>query len=315
VIYAWKRGLVFTVGTSATTGRSDAVVWSSLVPHKTSLQGGPHGWPDGAYLRACREALDALRVPDAGECERRAECESASGSEHREASAMRMVVLPLLVTEEIAYDADKNDDNATAKVAQTEGLQPISRFPHSNETCRLCGKSLASGFCVEIQACRHAFHQKCLENKLLRGVDRCSVCGVSYGRPRGHSPSGTMTIDRDPRLCPGFEPAKTIRITYRIPPGIQKSYHPHPGRRHEGTTRTAYLPNDDEGIRLLQRLRCAWTLGLIFTVGYSVTCQRNDCVTWATIPHKTRLEKGVYGFPDPCYVDDCHRVLDGLLVP
>ncbi|KAL7470393.1 hypothetical protein ACHAXS_010614 [Conticribra weissflogii] len=320
IVYAWKRGLVFSVGTSATTGRSDAVVWSSLVPHKTSLRGGPHGWPDGDFLRACHETLDALHVPGAEGCEPRAD-------------HLTLATLPIVVNEAIRYTAD--DSTATATVPQTAGLEPLSRFPLSTENCRICGERLSSGFCVEVQACRHAFHRSCLERGLLRGVNHSNesesrpshlestsrfyrvhhLRHISVFFPSLLPASGTMCIDRENALCPGFEPARTIKITYRIPSGIQTSHHPHPGRHHGGTTRTAYLPNNDEGIRLLQRLRYAWTQGLIFTVGYSVTYRRGDCVTWATIPHKTRLDGGDYGFPDPFYVDHCNKVLDELLVP
>lgn len=44
---AWERKLVFTVGTSVTTGHSDVVIWNGI-HHKTDISGGPtnYGYPD-----------------------------------------------------------------------------------------------------------------------------------------------------------------------------------------------------------------------------------------------------------------------------
>jgi deltex len=57
---AWDARVLFTVGTSVTTGQTDCVVWNG-VHHKTSMSGGPvhYGYPDANYLdrvseeRAC----------------------------------------------------------------------------------------------------------------------------------------------------------------------------------------------------------------------------------------------------------------------
>ena len=65
--YAWKNGWIFDVGTSQTSGKSDVVVWSTI-PHKTSLYGGPFGFPDPLYLDTCHAALNDLGVPNADAC-------------------------------------------------------------------------------------------------------------------------------------------------------------------------------------------------------------------------------------------------------
>lgn len=36
-------------------------------------------------------------------------------------------------------------------------------------------------------------------------------------------------------------------IDYCIPDGVQQHNHPNPGKGYRGTTRRAYLPNNDEG--------------------------------------------------------------------
>ncbi|KAK2119327.1 putative E3 ubiquitin-protein ligase dtx2, partial [Saguinus oedipus] len=49
---AWKRRLIFTVGTSSTTGETDTVVWNEI-HHKTEMDRNVtgHGYPDPNYLQ------------------------------------------------------------------------------------------------------------------------------------------------------------------------------------------------------------------------------------------------------------------------
>jgi len=60
---AFDRKLLFTVGTSVTTGAQNSVVWNG-VHHKTSLSGGAtaHGYPDLTYLTRVKEELAAKGV-------------------------------------------------------------------------------------------------------------------------------------------------------------------------------------------------------------------------------------------------------------
>lgn len=48
---AWMRRLIFTVGTSSTTGEPDTVVWNGI-HHKTEMMSNlsGHGYPDPNYL-------------------------------------------------------------------------------------------------------------------------------------------------------------------------------------------------------------------------------------------------------------------------
>jgi deltex len=54
----FKRKLSFRVGTSVTTGATNAVVWNGI-HHKTSLTGGStnFGYPDKTYLSRVKEEL------------------------------------------------------------------------------------------------------------------------------------------------------------------------------------------------------------------------------------------------------------------
>ena len=62
--YAWDIRILFNVGTSLTTGRSNCVIWNGI-PFKTRLDGGPayHGYPDPGYFAELNTALDAQHVP------------------------------------------------------------------------------------------------------------------------------------------------------------------------------------------------------------------------------------------------------------
>lgn len=61
------------------------------------------------------------------------------------------------------------------------------------------------------------------------------------------------------------------------------------GQPYKGTRRTAYLPDNHEGRRILELLRKAFDDGIVFTVGKSTTTGRDNVVTWNDIHHKTEL--------------------------
>ncbi|XP_076861476.1 E3 ubiquitin-protein ligase DTX3L [Brachyhypopomus gauderio] len=60
---AFDQGLIFTVGTSTTTGETDCVTWNDI-HHKTSTNGGPScfGYPDADYLKRVRAELKAKGI-------------------------------------------------------------------------------------------------------------------------------------------------------------------------------------------------------------------------------------------------------------
>jgi deltex-like protein len=65
---AWKRRLIFTVGSSVTTGIKNTVVWNEI-HHKTEPTGntGGHGYPDPNYISNVLAELKAQGVEDEGE--------------------------------------------------------------------------------------------------------------------------------------------------------------------------------------------------------------------------------------------------------
>ncbi|XP_033861511.3 E3 ubiquitin-protein ligase DTX3L-like [Acipenser ruthenus] len=60
---AFDQQLIFTIGTSSTTGMSDVVTWNDI-HHKTSTHGGPtrYGYPDPDYLRRVQDELKAKGI-------------------------------------------------------------------------------------------------------------------------------------------------------------------------------------------------------------------------------------------------------------
>lgn len=244
--YAWKHGLTFNIGTSMTTGEPNVVRWASIF-HKTSLMGGPFGFPDANFMEHCNKDLDALTVPDA--------------------------INPLtgyVIDEFIPYNAPPTHVNRFA-----DELEPVQ--------VTLQHRSISS------------------END----VDNVQGC----------SPSGTMKVQLSSFTCPGFGDAIAIEILYSIPEGIQLSYHENPGARYASCTRKAFLPDTDDGRHLLTRLKYAFLHGLIFTVGTSLTTGEPNVIRWGSIPHKTSLSGGPFGFPDASYIVKCNDALNGLGVP
>lgn len=62
---AWKRRLIFTIGTSSTTGETDTVVWNEI-HHKTEMDRNVtgHGYPDPNYLQNVLAELAAQGVTE-----------------------------------------------------------------------------------------------------------------------------------------------------------------------------------------------------------------------------------------------------------
>uniref|UniRef100_A0A452SWV4 E3 ubiquitin-protein ligase n=1 Tax=Ursus americanus TaxID=9643 RepID=A0A452SWV4_URSAM len=66
LVTAWERRLIFTIGTSNTTGESDTVVWNEI-HHKTEFGSNltGHGYPDASYLDNVLAELTAQGVSEA----------------------------------------------------------------------------------------------------------------------------------------------------------------------------------------------------------------------------------------------------------
>lgn len=181
--------------------------------------------------------------------------------------------------------------------------------------CSICLDDLSTQVAVKLQKCGHEFHKLCIENALSRR-NACPICRTAVGEPQGKMPCGKMTITASSNECQGYT-CGSIIITYRIPGGLQRTYMEKPGRTFTGTTRRSYLPDNDDGRRLLKRLESAFMRGLTFVVGTSLSTGQQNVVTWASIHHKTNRSGGfvAHGYPDANYFSNVNEELDSLNVP
>jgi deltex-like protein len=155
-----------------------------------------------------------------------------------------------------------------------------------------------------------------LQHHVFKHTKKCVSCRrKNLGwLPIGTMPTGTMRIDvLDHLTCTGYEPG-TIVLSYKFNEGVQKSFHVSPGQSVFPTHRIAFLPNNNEGRSLSRRLISAFSRGLTFSVGTSLTTGRPNSITWA-IPHKTSLLPSQFGYPDPSFFATANDELDVLGVP
>ena len=140
----------------------------------------------------------------------------------------------------------------------------------------------------------HFFHVDCINNMIgTNNFIKCPICSKIYGKLTGNQPPGTMTASvMKGTFCSGYS-CDTICVNYNFPGGSGFS----------GTSRTAYLPNDKDGMKILGLFKEAFDRKLLFTVGTSVTTGASNTTVWAGIHHKTSLSGGSssFGYPDPTY--------------
>ena len=146
-----------------------------------------------------------------------------------------------------------------------------------------------------LDKCGHSFCTNCIDYAFTK-KKQCPVCSTAYGPPTGDQPKGNMYESYRSTSLPGFAFCGTIIISYRFRSGIQGPDHPNPGKPYTGTSRTAYLPDNKEGRKVLKLLKKAFEQKLTFTIGRSTTTGRDDCVTWNDIHHKTSEYGGSTGY-------------------
>ncbi|XP_037381343.1 E3 ubiquitin-protein ligase DTX3L isoform X2 [Talpa occidentalis] len=202
---------------------------------------------------------------------------------------------------ETPMDVDSND----SKTASPTFLPSASAGPAGTDKkkdyCVICMDTISDK--EVLSKCKHEFCAPCIQ-KAMKDKPVCPVCQVSYGLQKGNQPDGTMAITIAKQSLPGYEFCNTIVITYTMEGGIQTKEHPNPGVSYPGVRRVAYLPDNEEGNKVLKLLQRAFKQKLIFTVGYSRTQGLPNVITWNDIHHKTNRFGGPegYGYPDPGYL-------------
>lgn len=221
------------------------------------------------------------------------------------------------------------DDNVFDDVAPPPG-KPTARHgdekkqdnQDDDDDCAICLDTIWNGErVVSLKACQHKFHYKCIHDCLTQSSAKCPLCSksVHHEAPtaKGKGPSGTMTVYVDPHTqCAGFPNANgTLALNYRLQGGVQKEYHQNPGQYFSGDSRKAYLPNNQQGQDLCERLKYAFAHGLTFMVGTSLTTGQANVVTWASLHHKTSSGPGPFGYPDDTYIGRSNDELSNAGVP
>merc|ERR1712228_293117 len=149
----------------------------------------------------------------------------------------------------------------------------------------------------------HYFHAECIQ-KALDQNSQCPNCKQKYGVIVGHQPNGRMYVTKARQRCVGFkDAADSVKMLFEFPGGIQKKFHPNPGKIYFGDLREAYMPNNEAGREAAMLIRLAYKRRLLFTVGRSLTLNQDNRIIFGSIHLKTSTSGGVgkHGWPDKTY--------------
>ena len=176
-------------------------------------------------------------------------------------------------------------------------------------SCPVCLENILSPENTIKLECNHILHADCID-KVLQRNSLCPVCRFPL-TPfiTGHQPHGVMSYEEIDQPCSADQ---VIKITYSIPAGtFHGGCHP---VDYPAEIKTAYLPCTREGKIALKMLKTAFERGLVLTVGFSLSRNRDNVVTWNDIPHKTSLHGGAenHGYPDDSYLPRLIDLLKGL---
>ncbi|KAL4232123.1 E3 ubiquitin-protein ligase dtx3l [Mactra antiquata] len=197
-------------------------------------------------------------------------------------------------------DSDIND-------SETSKVEDNSMIDASLGPCVICKDTITEPKTIQ---CGHTFCTDCIDQQ-FQYKKQCPTCFQVCGVMTGDQPVGTMNVYTNKyKHQPGYEEYGTIIITYKFPDGYQQDNHPTPGQFYKGITRSAYLPDNSEGRKVLKMLNLAFKRKLTFTIGNSRTTGQQGVITWNDIHHKTDHRAYTqFGYPDPTYLE---RVKDEL---
>ena len=184
---------------------------------------------------------------------------------------------------------DNNDSNKLLEINtdKLEGIVNISEAK-SDKECEICNDNFDLKNFTKFPNCQHEICTVCYQ-KILASNPKCPFCQIYFGKPKGNQPkNGKMDHQIISYCLAGYSNTQTVQITYTFKSGIQDINHPRPGQWYAGITRTAYLPNTNEGLELLKLLQEAFECGLTFTIGVSTT-NGVEGITWNDIHHKTQF--------------------------
>ncbi|XP_028398975.1 uncharacterized protein LOC114522484 [Dendronephthya gigantea] len=201
-------------------------------------------------------------------------------------------------------------NDAERQAAVTNPLKTPSRDRSERADAKANSSDEKCGICLcdftdkkTLSKCGHSFCAACID-RAFQYSKKCPTCGLAYGTLVGNQPPGKMTDYSNSARLPGYDSCGTIVINYAFYGGVQGPEHPNPGQRYQGTQRRAYLPDNEEGRKVLRLLRKAFDQKLTFTIGRSSTSGADNVITWNDIDHKTNISGGATnsGYPDPNYL-------------
>lgn len=89
----------------------------------------------------------------------------------------------------------------------------------------------------------------------------------------------------------------TFVIRYTVPDGVQGRGHPNPGVPYTGHVREAFLPNNADGLRVLNGLKTAFFRGLVFKIGKSLTSGADNTVASCALAIVTTHDGSTVAYP------------------
>ncbi|XP_005111923.2 E3 ubiquitin-protein ligase DTX4 [Aplysia californica] len=231
--------------------------------------------------------------------------------------------LPLESTVVLHKTRKDKDKGNSGEAVLGAFMEPVTEALDSTD-CAICCEHLSepssygeghpeAHVAIKLTKCGHQFHKLCLL-QMYHSIHKdasvqCPSCKTIYGEKTGICPPGNMHWRICPDLhLPGYENYSTIMVTYSISPGVQGPEHPQPGARYStrGFPRRGFIPDCDQGRKLLKLLMVAFRRRLMFTIGTSYTTGEPNTVTWNEIHHKTEpvSNHSGHGYPDPNYLDN-----------
>ncbi|KAK7010038.1 E3 ubiquitin-protein ligase DTX3, partial [Biomphalaria glabrata] len=201
--------------------------------------------------------------------------------------------------------SSRHPPSGTSVIAASSQFESQGGTTADVETdCPICcdGKPSSLLHCCNIMICESCFKK----------VQSCPFCRTVFTILTGEQPDGEMLVNYfQYKHAAGYEHCGVWEIQYYFKSGTQKENHPNPGKWYSSISRTAYLPDTSEGFHVLLLLKLSFMRRLTFTIGLSLTMNLEDKITWNDIHHKTSLDGGSYGYPDPNYLKRVLQELEG----
>ncbi|CAK9103589.1 unnamed protein product [Durusdinium trenchii] len=178
-------------------------------------------------------------------------------------------------------------------------LEPLEDGANMEDdrTCCIC---LDTSACSKLP-CGHQYHVACLESWFEQRPS-CPTCGHFYGDRMGSMLDGTMSWSSSKFRLAGHS-CPTLVLHFSFSSGSQG------GQDYDGRSQHAYLPDNEEGKKLLAMFQLAFRRRVLFSLSPSLTTQRLH-PTFA-IHLKTSMTGGParHGYPDEQYFNSAMEEL------